>query len=122
MQIRISLAAVLLSCSAIAQDKGAEAQWPLQTFDPKPWKFDFAKPPVTVKPSQPGAMRLPGQPVASGVCSIPLTNVTPRTPVPKMPVIPVDPNGKYAMKFVNPPAPSCENWGARKQQVPDPRP
>jgi hypothetical protein len=41
-------------------------------------------------------------------CSVPLTNLTPAAPVPRMPTITPNEKTKYSMKYLAPPAPACE--------------
>jgi hypothetical protein len=44
----------------------------------------------------------------STTCSVPLKNLPPAAPVPKMPFIAPDEKIRYTMKYLAPPAPACE--------------
>jgi hypothetical protein len=119
MQIRIVLAAGLLSCSAFALDKPAELQPLPQPFASKPRHFLFPK---LVKPSI--ALKAIAPSETRETCSIPLTNVTPAIPAPRMPVLrgSIDPNTQFTMKFAAPPAPACKDESFDSKGAPDIRP
>ena len=119
MQIRIPLAAVLLSCAAMAQDGPVEGAKLPRPFAPKPKAFMWPKP---VAPQNAAKGATTTSPVDGTVCSVPLLTLSPPTPAPKMPTMRVEPNTAFSMKFVDPPAPPCKDEGDTKRQAPDRRP
>ena len=122
MQIRTPLAAVLLSCAALAQDGSQERKTLPDPFAPKPRQFTMPKRIVPAQPSVEIATPA-GSSVDARVCSIPLINVTPPAMTARMPVLPTSPNSAFTMKFADPPAPPCKDDRAGKRQTtPDRRP
>lgn len=120
MQIRLPLAAVLLSCSALAQQAPGELRPIPKPFDSKPRQFNFGKRFLQAKPAATTPRQAPK--AQSDVCSIPLTNVTGKHFAAKMPTITPDSN-RYSMAFVTPPAPACEDKRSADPQVlPEPQP
>ena len=119
MQIRILLAAGLLSFSALALEKPAEQQALPRPFAPKPRQFRFPK--LVKPPISPTVTAMFGK---GEICSIPLTNVTPPVRAPKMPVLrgSTDRNMRFTMKFAEPPAPACQDESADSKRAPDTRP
>jgi hypothetical protein len=116
MQIRIFLAAGLLACSAFALDSQGGLKPIPQPFAAKPRQFAFPK---RIQPVEAPKGQSASDP--SKTCSIPLKNFTPPTPAPRMPVLrgSTDPKTRFAMKFLAPPAPACEDKRAGSPQAPE---
>lgn len=115
MQIRMLVAAGLLSCSGFAQETPAR------------WKFSLVKPfAQAAAPQQPVANRstAPGAEETAKTCSIPLTKLTPPSSDTKMPSFnPAAESGaRYTMKLVPPPAPACEDVADVNRRTPETRP
>jgi hypothetical protein len=114
MHLQTPLAAVLLSCVALGQDAPSELR-PIPTpFSSKPKAFQFSKP--FLQERQRVANLKPSAPATSGVCSVPLLDVTPQAATAKMPTLGPNPDRQYAMTYVDPPAPPCNDGRDGKQQ------
>ena len=114
MHLQTPLAAVLLACAALGQDAPSELRPIPKPFAPKSKMFQFSKPFLQERPpvSNPKA----SVPAPSKVCSVPLLNVTPEAATSKMPTFAPNPDRQYAVTYVDPPAPPCNDGGDGKQQ------
>jgi hypothetical protein len=123
MQIRIPIAALLLSIPGAAQEAPSALPSLPQPFAQQKRQFAWPKAMPFLQPAKPPAPSVPPTPVEPAVCSIPLITVAPPVNAPKMPILypPTDPSVHFEMKFLTP-APPCIQHGATAPQTPDSRP
>jgi hypothetical protein len=105
MKLRTLLVLTALAISAHAEEKDFLRQGPVIT--PKQLRQGQWNMQAKIGDQNPG-ITAAERPI--GRCSVPLKNLTPIAPAPKMPTIAPDDNFKYTVKYAAPPAPPCEPY------------